>query len=291
MGIITGAFKNSFSSAEEIYAKVRRDLKSYASANLIDDGDFPVYTGEVLDKLGISSMMECETIIDLTERTAPTPSNFVELYAAYKCTPNFQSERWVSQGENIIRQDVTCEVLGVKDNCAIDCCYDGKVLSKVTTQMYINNSYNQLDYHINCLLTLSPNVKSICSEKCLNKMRTSSHEITINNKQILANFDGCIYMKYYGYPLDDNGLPMVLDNIYVKKAIEYYIKYQLLLSWWYNSEVSDIQNKWQKAEQEFNLAFAEAEYQLKLPAFSTLVNATRNQRNQNLVTFFSRQFR
>lgn len=291
MGVITGSSKNTFVSCEEIYSKVRRELRSYASSNLIDEGDFPVYTGEVLEFLGISSMKECEAIIEIENHQASLPLDFVELYAAYKCNVNTNSEIWRPQGATSIRQDITCEILGVKNDCSIDCCYDETILKKVTTQMFINDQVHCLDYNIECLLSLSPNVKSLCSEDCLNKMYTSEREITINNKVITANFDGCIYMKYYGFPLDIDGLPMIPDIIFIKKVVEKYIKYQLLLSWWYNSDVGDIQNKWQKAEAEYNLAFAEAKYYLKLPSFSTLLNEARNQRNNNLVTFFSRQYR
>lgn len=188
---------------------------------------------------------------------------------------------------------MTCEILGVRnENCSIASDFDGKVLKKVTTQMYINDSNHFLDYINPILLRLSPNVKSRCSEDALNLISTSPYEMTIDDNKIRVNFDNDnIYLKYYAFPLDEKGLPMIPDNQFILKAVEKYIKYQLLLNWWYNGEVADISNKWQKAEQEYNQAFAEAKFQLKLPSFSSLVDTIRNRRAQNMVTFFSRQYR
>ena len=46
----------------------------------------------------------------------------------------------------------------------------------------------------------------------------------INPTYIQTSFEeGQILVKYYRYPLDDDGYPMVPDNIYVKKALSWYV--------------------------------------------------------------------
>ncbi len=292
MGVITGSSKNSFVSAEQIYSKVKRDLKSFVGAGLIDDGEFPTYTWEVLSELGISAMKEAEAIKEIINCKTTVPSDLIEIHSIYKCSPcNTSKSSFKGQGKNIIREDVTCEVLGVKDNCSICCENDERIIKKITTEMFVNDSCSSMDYINPILLRLSPNVKARCSEECLNLISTAPYEITINDGYFYTNFDNdCIYIKYYAMPLDCDGIPMVPDVHQVKKAIELYIKYQVLLGMWYDSSVSDISNKWQKAEQDYLAAMGECRYLLKLPSFSTLINEARNKRTNSITNFFSKQY-
>jgi len=292
LGLITGYSQNNFISAEEIYSKIRREFKSFTSSNLIDEGEFPIYTKEVLDKLGMSAMQECEAILDIENKKHKLPYNFQQLHAAYKCTPSFSKTDaiWHPQQSSTVRNDITCETIGVS-NCKIECCYTETVLEKITIQQFIKDDCSYRNYCNPVLLRLSPNVKSSCSSDCLNLHASSIFEISINNGYLYTNFDeGSVYIKYYGLPTDEDGLPMIPDITEIKKAVEWYIKYQLLLNWWFNSEVQDIQNKWSKAEQLYQQYMSEARYISKLPSFSEMVNAIRNQRANNKVTFFSNQY-
>jgi hypothetical protein len=292
MGVISGYNKNNFISAELIYSKVKRDLKSFTGVNLIDDGDFPEYTAKVLDFLGIGALKECETISETTDRKIKLPDNFVELFAAYNCDENSSTDsNWVSQGKQQIKQDVTCELKGVNTNkCSVYCNSSERLINTITVEMFVNNTNTKRVFNI-VPLRLSPNVKPICSEDCLNLISSNDWEITINDGYIYTNFDGCIYLKYYGFPLDDDGLPMVPRVLEIENAIEWYIKYQVLLNMWFNSDVPDIQNKWSKAEEQYNKWLNEARWKLKLPSFATLINQARNKRSQNLVTLFSKQYK
>jgi hypothetical protein len=289
MGVITGSNKNAFVSAEQIYSKVRRDLKSFAGANLVDEGEFPIYTYEILSELGISSMKECEAILEINDCKTKIPDGLVEIHAIYKCTAcNSSKQRWKGQGKNIIKQDVTCEILGVKDDCSINCCVNERVIQKITTEMFVNDECHSMDYINPTLLRLSPNVKSKCINNCMNFISTAPFEITMDNGYFKTNFDNDnIYIQYYAMPLDCDGRPMVPDIYQVKKAIEMYIKYQILLGFWYSSDVADISNKWQKAEQDYLTALGDAKFILKLPSFSTLINQARTNRTSSMLNFFN----
>lgn len=289
MGIITGSNKNSFVSAEEIYSKVRRDLKSFVGANLIDEGEFPIYTAEVLSELGISTAKECEAVLEISDCKTKVPKGLQEIDAIYKCTPLKSSKTiWRGQGTNIIKQDVTCEVLGITEGCNILCSSNERIIQKITTQVFINDSCESMDYINPVLLRLSPNVKSKCSTNCMNLISSAPFEISIDDGWFKTNFDNdCIYIQYYGFPLDCDGRPMIPNIHQVKKAIEMYIKYQILLSFWYNSDVADIQNKWNKAERDYLDAMSECRYILKLPSFSTLINQARINRSSSMLNFFN----
>jgi len=293
LGLITGYSQNKFISAEEVYSKIRREFKSFTSSNLIDEGEFPVYTKEVLDKLGMSAMQECEAVLDMEEKKHILPYNYYQLHSAYKVTPSISVHDpiWHAQNSITVRNDTTCESF-VVDKCTLDCAYEEKILQKVTVQQFVKDESFTKDYNSPILLRLSPNVHSMCADTASNINRSSIFEISINNGYIYSNFDNdSIYMKYYGLAVDDDGLPMIPDKPEVKKAVEWWIKYQLLLTWWFNGDVQDIQNKWGKAEQLYEAAMAECRYLDKLPSFSEMVNAIRNQRANNKVTFFKNQYR
>lgn len=300
MGTITGYNQNNFKSAEYIYSKIKREFSSFGFVNLIDDSDFPLYTSEVLKKLGNSSYKEGEAITKVKDGKAHLPEDFMQLYAAYKCHHcDYENDLLLLQNRNVYLNKIECNVLCRKNDCFLECQDTDKLLERVIVRQYVKDGTLTHTYRHPTLLKLSPNVKQHCSEDCLNLLNENHNnrhghhdEISINNRCIYTNFhDGDIYLQYYAFPQDDNGLPLVPDIIEVEKAIESYIKWQLLLSWWITGAVSDIIQKVQYYEAEYEKWMAEARYIGKLPAFSTMVNSIRNQRGLNMVTFFSQQDR
>ena len=60
--------------------------------------------------------------------------------------------------------------------------------------------------------------------------RVSNEYYLINNGYIVTSFeDGTIKLHYTAYPTDDDGFPLVPDNIYAKQALEWYIIRQMML--------------------------------------------------------------
>lgn len=292
MSVISGSNKGDFISSDIIYAKVRRFLKSFVGSNLIDEGEFPVYTGEILHKLGISAMEESEVISEVVNGKTKIPDGLVEFEAIYKCTkdnPKVYSNNSIVF-DRLILQETICETFK-KDECNI-CCEGDKLISRISVSKKIESNNVEFNFINPMLLRLSPNVKDFCSESCLNMLSTSPYEVSIKDGYLLTNFDrDYLYIKFYKFPLDEKGLPKVPNIIQVIKAIETYIIYQVLLGFWYNSDVPDIQNKWQKAEQDFTLAYGDAVNILKTPAFSTIINYARSRRSTNMLNFFNKQFR
>lgn len=291
MGNITGSNTNDFISCEYLFSKIKREFKSFANANLIDDADFPDYVLEVLNKLGISTFKEDEAILYVKNKKAELPSNFKLLHAAYKCSgcnTNTTPTKHL-QNTQVLENHITSEVL-VNNTCEVTCEQNNKVIERVTIKQYVNDNCITNTYNNVKLLTLSPNVKDCCTPNCLNLFQTSDNEISINNKKIYTNFDNAdIYIKYYGYSLSKDGMVMIPNIMEVEKACEWWIKSQILLNLWFTDELVNVQNKWQKAEVEFEKWMAEARYILKLPSFSSMVNNIRNKRAINPLTFFSQQ--
>jgi hypothetical protein len=135
------------------------------------------------------------------------------------------------------------------------------------------------------LLTLTPNANTFTSEHG----QSRSNEITINDGYLFTNYKhDAIYIQYYAFPYDEDGLPLIPDNVYVEKAIENYIKWQLLLNFWIVDDVANVGQKAQFYKQQYDEAMAAARHNKKLPAFSTLVNSLRERRSMNAVTYFNK---
>lgn len=277
-----------YKSAKPIFSKIKREFKSFASVNLLNDNDFPDYTAEILKRLGKGIYKESEAIIHIVDGKSILPNDFKLLHAAFKCNP-FESSNNTShlQNKSVVQTTFTKEILKRDENCEI--VIDGEErIERLTVRYYVNDAAENFIFNRPVLLRLSPNAKQHCVDNCMNLLSTSLDEITINNNKIYSNFKhGSIYIQYYSFVLDEDNIPMIPDIIEVEKAVEWYIKWQILLNYWFVDDLSNSQNKWQKAEQMFNDAFAEAKYIIKLPSFSTLVNWGRNMRSINKVSFFS----
>lgn len=294
MGLITGSNTNSFKSVEYIYSNIKRDLKAFSVANLIDEDEFPRWTTDVLKALGVSVFKETDAFLTIKNKKACLPKDFMYLYAAYKCkksSDNCEEPKRHYQGKIIYENDVTIDLIGRPADCYIGCEFDEKVLKRVTVKQYIrDNEYNFKSYDEPQLLRLSPSSRGKCVDDCPNSSCGSIDEISINDNCILTNFsDGSIYMLYYSFPFDENGYPMIPDDPSgaIEKSIEYYIKFQILLNLYWSPNVDNLERKWGNAKQLYNEEMGRARFESKLPSFSTLTEYIRKKRIYNAVTFFS----
>lgn len=288
MGIITSG-NIKFKSAEYLYSKIKREFKSFGAVNLLDDADFPTYTMNVLNRLGFSALKEEEAILTVRDGKAELPKDLKYIDAAYKCNVNDTCLNGaVIQNRPMYYTDTTYETLRPSKTCELQCQSNDNIVNRVIVRQYLEQGTLSSNYSVKHQLRVSPNVKDRCSDKCLSTMATSYDEITINNGYILTNFDdGDIYLQYYGIALDENSCPMIPDIQQVENAIEWEIKYQILLNFWLVDDLANAVSKWQKAEQQKDMWFAEAKYINKLPSFSKMVDTTRKQRTINKVAYFA----
>lgn len=289
MGLITGSNITQHKSAEFLYSKIKREFKSFDSSNLIDDADFPEYTAEVLKSLGVGTYIEERVVLNVKNYRVKLPNDFKQIYAAYRCNDcSIEHGGRHLQNKFILENDITCEVLGRKTGCEVNCECPDKIIERVTVKQYVNDQCYNYNYSNPRLLKLSPNVKQHCAEDCLNLLVSCPDEITINNGYINTNFpEGAILLQYYAFPTDEDGSVMIPDVIQIEKAIEAYIKWQLFMNFWITGDVSDSVQKMQYLQNEYEKAFAEAKYILKMPSFNGLVNSIRNQRGINKLSYFS----
>lgn len=290
----------NFKSAKYLFAKIKRDLSSFDGVNQIDEADFPMYVAEVLKTLGVGAYKEASAILTVHNGVANLPSDFMYLYASYYANKECDEiDHLIYQRGHVLVNDVTCEVvnnvdyemLGIKNRCQLDCGEFDKVFEKVTTREYVNDTLARTrTWDKKHLLRLSPHAKGVCSDDSVHHAHPHDRcedEITISDNKAFVNFKNAdIFLQYYAFPFDKEGIVMIPDVIQIEKAIEWYIKYQLMLGYWFDGSVADIQQKWQKAEEMSNKHMAEAKNFLKTPSFQTLVHSIRQQRKINKVAYF-----
>lgn len=282
-----------FKSADGVFSKVRRFLSSFDSAGMIDEGEFPGYAKEVMKNLGMGVYRESDAVTQIRNYKGKLPEDFAMLHAAYKCSPHVDAKDITHlQGDPVsYYQDVTWELLEGSSKCEIEVIRnsDDRVLEKVTVRQYIKETPVSCNFQNPVLLRLSPNVKGRdCTDDCENKLSSSVFEITISGKQLLTNFaNDHVYLQYYAFPEDENGIPEIPDLVWVEKTIEWYIIAETLKGWWFNNSVPDMEKKWQVAEAEHQKWLADARYERKAPTFQNMVNKIRRQRGVNKVILFT----
>lgn len=287
MGVITGDIIN-FKSTDHLFSRIKRRLKKFTTVNLIDENNFPELTAHVLETLGISAYKEEEVLIKIKDRKACLPNNFKELHAAYLCQDTPEASQKHLQNVSVFEYEISDTVYSKRDGCEIECESPDKLMERIVFKQFVNDRYIEHTYKRPILLSLSPNVKAKCTDDCLNLMSTSPYEITIDDNIIYTTFDeGRIYLKYYGFPLDEEGMPMIPDIIQVEKAVEAYIMWQLFMDFYLTDDIPNAGQKMQLLQVEYDKAMAEARYILKLPRFSSMVNLMKTNKGLNSLQFFS----
>jgi hypothetical protein len=263
MGIISSNESIEFEDSKLLFARVKRKLKSYNSAGLIDENDFHDYVMDALAPLGISGLMEEESILYIKDKKAKLPENFKRSYFFSKCRATSSHPIRRPQGGAVFYTDTT-----YTNPCEINCNN-----TKVTVRAYIEGIESIHNYNLDHELILVANRQNGTLHK---------HELNISNGYLNTGFDeGEIYMKYYGYPIDaDSGLPKIPTIESIQRYIEYYIIYQLMQDWYWNGDIPDgITQKMAEAKQLYKEAFANASYEAKLPGFAKLIDSIRKKRN------------
>ena len=289
MGAISGYNPNNFISSKEIFASVKRGLSSFAGTDIIDENEFPIYTQDVLKRLGNAVKVEDSALIQIVNYEGKLPDNFNQLHSAFRCDLSGVSKVPTRHLQNTIsfENDITYELLCKNTGCDVSCGGE-KVIEKIEVKQYFNDFELHYNFSNPVLLSLSPNVRGACAKDCLNFLATSDSEISISDKTLTTNFGtGNIFIRYYGNPVDEEGYPIILDDQNLINAIEWYIKYRVFLNLWENDAAPNVENKWKNAKMEYESWLAEARFTTKLPSFSKMIDSARKNRTISAVNLFS----
>jgi len=282
-----------FKKNDALFARIRKRLRSFDNAGLLDEGDWYWYIKELLESLGVAVYKESEAVVMVKNYNGPLPDDFSYLYAAYKCTPKLgnltdtKNNLWPQKGF-VFYIDETHEPYRQCKNC-FSAKRDFIEGEKYTVRTYIQGEPTIINFDQPQLLKLGVSARSLCTKDCKNKniFGTNVGEITLDKTTLYANFeeDG-VLIKYYAFPLDPaTGLPLIPDHTILEKAIEDYIIYRTLSDMYLNSEIPDFERKLAMVAAEYEKSFGQAQFLTKLPSFQAVINKIRVDRN-NLRTYF-----
>lgn len=142
-----------------------------------------------------------------------------------------------------------------------------------------NKEYSNVkEYYVNSNITPIYAAMRYASNTLHNSYNTSSgteiskgqdYTYTINNGVIYTNFpEGCVEVFYMGLAVDEDGLPLIPNNVAVKLALENYVKYQHYMVLWELGKIrADV---FQKAEQEYEWYMGKAKSDLNFPTIDRM---------------------
>ena len=279
MGTINPANNIGMKNTDSLFARIRKRLKSFDAAGLLDEGDWYYYVKTTLDDLGVAVYDEKQAVVHVCNFKGPMPEDFSILYAAYKCTPtrvDDSKQTIFPQTGFVFYIDDTYQPYRKCHNC-LSAKIDYQEGMKFTTRTFLEGQPVTYNYSNPMLLKLSGNVKGICDDKCKNLFGKSTFEITIDNGFLYTNFkEDSVFMKYWALPIDpESGLPMIPDNTKIERAIETRIIKEVYYEWIINGSVPDIDNRYKLVASEADDAMKDALFFCKMPSFQNMINKIR----------------
>ncbi len=275
-----------FKSASHLMSSIKMDMESYDSMGLINNQKLYKHIKYLLERLGLSMYKEYDCITQIDNYTGKLPTNFSKLHAAFKVSSNVtnsSTEFSVPLGKFTYYIQETCS--SIDQPCNMQAPPVITKQSKIEYKTVVKGTPQTHSFNNATLMTLAPNTASyLFEDKCINIGNGSDYEFSLDldvNK-VYTNFKSDhIFLQYYGLPIDqDTGLPQIPSESVYYKAFEDYLKFKIFEDLWINSDMPDIERKYQKAEINYNESMREALHLVKLPSFQSSVDVIKNNRNR-----------
>ena len=249
--------KQEFKSSDILISRIKENLSSYDSAGVVDTGKFYFYIKEELRLLGEYVYITKEDLLPVENKKTALPKDFIQLYALYNVNAN--SKKVVLDGYlpdktyTKFLQDCQENTIVVREKTIV-----------IDRDVVIKNE--------GALLKYSGKVDTdLCFKDSPNYGVKSENEFNIDRNYIYLNIDkGDVYLQYLAFPYDEEGYPMIPDEVKIEKAIEYYIMYKTFEYFYLNDIINSALQKMQYFQQLYNLAHREALLYVKLPTFESL---------------------
>tara|TARA_B110000503_G_scaffold141185_1_gene233942 strand:- start:5475 stop:6431 length:957 start_codon:yes stop_codon:yes gene_type:complete len=245
-------YKYNFISPESVYATVKEELKSYFDTGAVDDLLFPTYLDKCLRKLGRSSYVISEDILDISDFQARLPDNFIAVREAWMCTeiplrPYQDSTSFYSQASSQTTIQISPLTIGGTP-CVNAACQDaactGTCMPELIQAVYKTNQSVARGIAKSYLLKPGNiSARSNCSVEYTNAWQFASvapsvNEFTpgsagydsfdIRDNKFVTNFRcGVVHLIFYVTEYDCTGNQMIPDNYRIKEFIEHFIKYKV----------------------------------------------------------------
>lgn len=268
-----------FKNSDQLIARVSGQLKSFKAAGLLDEGDFYRWIKEVLGLLNIPAYSVVHQIAEFENRKMKIPKDMSQIWALWKYHEVVESHAPQRHYQGQVRtHGIVKECI---DPCGDPCDIETVDSNLLVAKFYVDTIPQRKVYDNGTLLTLKNYKVDRCDKDSPSIRSRSTSEVTMDNQYFYFNFDsGSIYLQYFKYMLDENGLPMVPDVIKIELAIEKYIVFRFFQECYYNNVGGDVFQRKQDAEMEYTKAFKSALDWVRLPEARELLEYGKLLRNK-----------
>ncbi len=302
---------NDFSliSSDMLLNRLKDELSTFDANGLIDVGRLMNQLVWFSQQLGLSVFGYEELVINLNNHRTELPCNFYLLDSAWLCDGaceifnEAEGGGLAFQAKSVAITERSCENILNYGNCgnpdphglypyAVDACVQDKVLAKVVTREYIKTSpsdnagYRRQWRHPKLLrLNNKKNVQNLCTKDCQNLFSHFPEEISINrqgsNYYLYSTLKNpIIYIKYFAYPIGEDGLPLIPEDRILQEALFKHLVAYFLRMTWTNGDDNNMADKVKYWDTQADLGLAQAKNLVKLPSYNTMIQMARRTRNK-----------
>lgn len=265
-----------FRSSDILFSRIKDLLSSYSLTGLLDEGNFFDWVKVMLMKLNLPAFNQKEIILEVIDKTADLPEDFHLLWSVWACDKfeHRTSPRDEYQGSIVFTQEDICFD---RDN---QCATLEPVANKVIRRnFYMKDLVESTTYNNTRLLKLV-NQHVNCSSDCLNLRINSNEEFTMSDKMLKFNFKaGNVVLQYFAFALDENGLPLIPDDVRIEEALEAFITYKVFQKGYYNN-IGDLEKRMIISKMDYEQKYLEAERHLNIPEYKTMVEYAKRRANR-----------
>jgi hypothetical protein len=229
----------AYISSESLIAEIKQELKSYFESGAITEILIPTFIDQALRKLRVFAYKTEEAVLNFSNYTSELPCDFVLLDRALMYDHEVE---WDSGMQTVLGS-------WYKSIKCTDCndCTPGEEIYETVS---VTGTGFSLKMKQPRWIRVYHGSKQYCTEGCQNISVSSSNVLQItNNSKISSTFeDGCVYIRYFARPVDDDGIPMIPEILEVEEYVKSYLKFKFFELLWHSimdESVNQIQSKFQ----------------------------------------------
>lgn len=259
----------NYISANSLIAEVKQELKTYFESGAISEVLIPTFIDQALRKLRALALKPEEAVLHFVNYKSELPCDFVLLDRAMMYDNQVEWSAGVNSMQGYWYKSLTCT------NCN-DCDNKEEIYETITVpgigfKLIMKQPQWIRVYHAS---------KQYCTDGCENLSVSSSDVLQIfENSKVSSTFEtGCVYIRYFARPIDDDGIPLIPEILEVEEYVKAYLKFKFFEVLWHSimdESVNQIVSKFQYYKND--------QYSKLQAALAYLMTPSRQQMADNVV--------
>jgi len=260
----------NFISSEPLIAEVKQELKSYFEAGAISEVLIPTFVDQALRKLKVMVLSPEDIVCNFVNYKSELPCDFALLDRAALYDSKIEFNSGITSLIGSYYQSSDCSFSG-------ECC-NGK--TEYFEQIYTSAPGFKISMKKPRPIRIYHGSKALCTEDCTGLYEPGPDIIQINNnKTMSSSFEtGCIYVRYFARPADEDGIPKVPEILEVEEYVKSYLKFKFFEMLWHSQvdeSAAQIERKFQYYKQD--------QYNKLQAAFGYLLTKNKQQSADSVV--------